>query len=47
MLLRAMIEVAVADGVLDPSELARLRAVARAMGVPEAELMRRIQDRMA
>ena len=47
VLLRAMIEVAVADGVLDPSELARLRAVARAMGVPEAELMRRIQDRMA
>jgi tellurite resistance protein len=46
LLLRAMVEVAVADGVLDPAEVKRLRMVARAMGVSEHKLMQLVQERL-
>ena len=47
LLLLAMVEVAVADGVLDPAELKRLRKVAGAMGVTDQALMARIHQRLA
>jgi len=46
-LLEAVIEVVVADGIFDPEEQKRVARLARGMGLPEAELMRRVSERLA
>jgi uncharacterized tellurite resistance protein B-like protein len=44
-LMTLMLDVAAADGRLDPNELRRLELVARTVGMPEAELTRRLRER--
>jgi len=44
LLIRAMVDVAAADGRLDPAELERLREVAQVIGLPPLQLARYVEE---